>query len=131
MNAILPSEPTMIGLSERTHPLLKRLKEDGHFAEMADAYRFGIALALAHGVIPGDPPAPRTTIFSVATIDPDREIATAIRAIMDTEDMPVYRWAERLAEWGVCELARRAEAGEIDVAALLDEAGAMGGESAG
>ena len=39
------NEPTMIGLGERTHPLLRRLKDDGHFAEMADAYRFGVALA--------------------------------------------------------------------------------------
>ena len=123
----LTSEPTMIGLSEKTHPLLKRLKEDGHFAEMADAYRFGIALALAHGVIPNEPPAPRTTIFSVATIDPDREIATAIRSVMDTEDLPIYRWAERLAEWGVGELARRAEAGDVDVAALVEEASALAG----
>lgn len=131
MTSPLTSEPTMIGLSEKTHPLLKRLKEDGHFAEMADAYRFGIALALAHGVIPNEPPAPRTTIFSVATIDPDREIATAIRSVMDTEDIPIYRWAERLAEWGVGELARRAEAGDVDVAALVEEASALvGGSSA-
>lgn len=130
MTAAQVSEPTMIGLSEKTHPLLKRLKEDGHFAEMADAYRFGIALALAHGVIPGEPLAPRTTIFSVATIDPDREIATAIQALMDTEDLPIYRWAERLAEWGVVELSRRAEAGDIDVASLVDEAATLSGNAA-
>ena len=124
---ISPSEPTMIGLSEKTHPLLKRLKEDGHFAEMADGYRFGIALALAHGVLPDEPPAPRQTIFSVATIDPDREIATAIRAIIDTEGIPVYRWAERLAEWGVSELSRRTENGEIDVTAILEEVAALAG----
>lgn len=117
------AEPTMIGLSEKMHGTLKRLKEDGHFAEMADAYRFGVALALAHGVIPDEVPTPRTTIFSVATVDPDREISNAIRALMDTEDTPVYRWAERLAEWGVAELARQAESGEIDVGAILQEAG--------
>lgn len=130
MTAAQASEPTMVGLSEKTHPLLKRLKEDGHFAEMADAYRFGIALALAHGVIPGEPPTPRTTIFSVATIDPDREIATAIQALMDTEDLPIYRLAERLAEWGVVELSRRAEAGEIDIASLVDEAANLSGNAA-
>jgi len=116
------AEPTMIGLSEKMHGTLKRLKEDGHFAEMVDAYRFGIALALANGVIPDEVPTPRTTIFSVATVDPDREISNAIRALMDTEDTPVYRWAERLAEWGVAELARQAESGEIDVGAILQEA---------
>lgn len=129
MTAAQVSEPTMIGLSEKTHPVLKRLKEDGYFAEMADAYRFGIALALAHGVIPGEPPTPRTTIFSVATIDPDREISTAIQALMDTEDLPTYKWAERLAEWGVIELSRRAEVGEIDLTSLVSEASSLAGNS--
>lgn len=115
------AEPTMIGLSDKSHMALKRLKEDGHFSEMADAYRFGIALALARGVVPGELPTPRTTIFSVATIDPDREIGNAIQALMDTQDIAVYRWVERLAEWGVTELSRRAEGGEIDVGALLEE----------
>ncbi|MEW6344923.1 MAG: hypothetical protein RXR20_31935 [Paraburkholderia sp.] len=124
MNSPLIAEPTMIGLSEKSHILLKRLKDDEHFAEMADAYRFGIALALAHGVVPHEPPSPRTTIFSVATIDPDREIANAVRMLADTQDVPIYRWIERLAEWGVNELARRAEGGDIDFGALLAEAAA-------
>lgn len=122
MNATSVTEPTMIGLSEKSHAALKRLKEDGHFAEMADAYRFGIALALAHGVVPDEPSPPRTTIFSVATVDPDREIGNAIRALMDTQDIAVYRWVERLAEWGVTELARRAEGGDIDFGGILEEA---------
>ena len=112
----------MIGLSEKSHSVLKRLREDGHFSEMADAYRFGIALALAHGVVPEEPPPPRTTIFSVATIDPDREIGSAIKALMEVGDVPIYRWAERLAEWGVTEIWRRAETGEINFTAIIDEA---------
>jgi hypothetical protein len=115
------TEPTVIGLSEKAHAKLKRLKEDEHFLEMVDAYRCGIALALAHGVIPDEVPAPRTNIFGVATVDPSREIATAITAVMNVPDIPVYRMAERLAEWGVNELAQRAEAGEIDFGALLEE----------
>lgn len=120
-------EPTTIGLSEKTKIVLERLKEDGHFSDMADAYRFGIALALAHGVIPNDPPSPRGTIYSVATIDPDREFATAIRALMDTNEVPIYRWVERLAEWGVTELGRRSENGEIDFGAILEEAARSNG----
>jgi hypothetical protein len=112
-------------LSEKTHAKLKRLKEDGHFLEMVDAYRCGIALALAHGVIPDEVPTPRATIFGVATVDPDRALATAIKAVMKISDVPVYRMAERLAEWGVEELARRAERGEIDFGTLLEEAEAL------
>jgi hypothetical protein len=115
------AEPTVIGLSERAHNKLKRLKEDEHFLEMVDAYRCGISLALAHGVVPDELQAPRTNVFSIATVDPNREIAAAIAAVMDVGDIPVYRMAERLAEWGVNELSRRAEAGDIDFGALLDE----------
>jgi hypothetical protein len=121
------NEPTMIGLSERTHPLLKRLKDDGHFAEMADAYRFGVALALAHGVQTDEISGARQTVFSVATIDPDREIATAVRTILGDDGSSIYRRVERLAEWGVRELARRAEDGEIDFAGLLSEATRLAG----
>lgn len=116
------NEPTMIGVSERTHPLLKRLKDDGHFSEMADAYRFGVALALAHGVQPGEIVGTRQTVFSVATIDPDREIATAVNAILGDDGSSIYRRVERLAEWGIRELARHAENGEIDFASLLSAA---------
>ena len=116
------SEPTMIGLSERTHGLLKRLKEDEHFSEMQDAYRLGIALALASGVLPEELPAPKATIFSVATVDPDRELAMAIGALIDVGDVAVYRWAERLAEWGVKEISLRVEAGDLNVTQLIQGA---------
>lgn len=119
------NEPTTIGLSEKTHALLKRLAEDkrnGHFSEMADAYRLGIGLALAHGVIPDEVPTPRQTIFNVGTLDPGKQIHSAIRLLSDTGDIPVYRWAERLAEWGVRELAARAEAGTLDLGELLADA---------
>lgn len=124
MTAVFASEPTTIGLSEKTHALLKRLAEDkrnGHFAEMADAYRFAIGLALAHGVIPDEVPAPRTTIFNVGTLDPDKQIYNSIRLLTDTGDIPVYRWAERLAEWGVAELAERADSGNLDIGEILSE----------
>jgi hypothetical protein len=117
----ISSEPTMIGLSERCHALLKRLKEEQHFAEMADAYRFGIALAVAHGVWPEEPPAPRTTIFSVGTIDPEREIARMIGLLHPNQELPVYKWIERLAEWGVTELWHRASNGTFDLGQLVDE----------
>jgi hypothetical protein len=118
------SEPTTIGLSEKSHGLLKRLTEDrrnGAFAEMADAYRFAIALALAHGVIPGEIPAPRQTIFNVGTLDPDKMIYNAVKALLNTADTPVYRWAERLAEWGVGELSARADRGDLDIGEILKE----------
>lgn len=111
-------EPTMIGLSEKTYAILNQMKEDNYLAETADGYRLGIGLALAQGGRLLDVPS-RRTVFSVATIDPDREIAAAIRALMDLQDGSVYRMAEKLAEWGVIELANRFDCGPIDIASLL------------
>jgi hypothetical protein len=117
------TEPTTIGLSEDAHAMLKRLAEDkrnGHFAEMADAYRLAIGLALARGVVPEEFSTPRTTIFNVGTLDPDKHIYNAIRLLSEPERGSVYRRAERLAEWGVRELFTRFERG-LDVGSLVAE----------
>lgn len=115
------SEPTMIGVAEATHAKLQRLKEDGHFREMADAYRFGIGLALAQGVIPKE--ISSRTVFSVATIDPQQELRTAIQAVLGDQlnGISIYKMAERLADWGIKELSALAEKGKIDVVALFDQ----------
>jgi len=115
------SEPTMIGVAEATHAKLQRLKEDGHFREMADAYRFGIGLALARGVVPKE--ISSRTVFSVATIDPQQELRTAIQAVFGDQlnGISVYKMAERLADWGINELSALAEKGKIDVVALFDQ----------
>ena len=112
------NEPTMIGLSDKAHALLSHMKEDNFLAEMADGYRLGIGLALAQGIEPDDLPQKRT-VFSVATIDPDQEIATAIRALIDLKGGSVYRMAERLADWGVIELSKRFDGSPIDVGSLV------------
>ena len=65
------NEPTTIGLSESSHRKLQRLKEDGYFGEMLDAYRFAIALALSQDEIAER--AKRKTIFNVGTLDPDNQ----------------------------------------------------------
>lgn len=120
-------EPTMLGVSEATHSKLKRLKEDGHFKEMADAYRFAIGLALAQGQVPPELSAP-TTVFSVATIDPDQAIKKAVQTILadEVEGTSTYKMAERLADWGIQELAAQADSGEIDVVTLFDQLKVVG-----
>lgn len=115
------TEPSNIGLSDHAHALLSQMKEDNFLAEMADGYRLGIALALSQGVDPPEVPMPRHTFYTVATVDPDQDIASAIRALMDLEGGSVYRMAERLADWGVRHLAERFDSGPIDVAALIQD----------
>lgn len=118
------AEPTTIGLSEGAHEKLKRLQEEQHFRELLDGYRFAIGLALAQGVEPPEVQK-RTTIFNVGTVDPDQSLKRSIEALMGdrVQDASIYKMAERLAEWGVNELASQAESGSIDFAGLLDQAG--------
>ncbi len=118
-------EPTTIGLSDKAHGQLKALKEAGHFAEMADAYRFAIGLALAHGITPPPIEGGRQTIFNVGTLDPDKSIYVAVGTLREPVAEPVYRSAERLAEWGVAELWRRAETSTLSLADVLKEADAL------
>jgi len=118
------NEPTTIGLSENAHEKLKWLQEEKHFRDLLDGYRFAIGLALAQGI---DPPEiqKRTTIFNIGTVDPDQSLKISIKALMGDriQGTPVYKIAERLAEWGVNELASQAEAGNLDFITFLDQAG--------
>ena|SRR5258708_2849969 len=117
-------EPTTVGLTAEGHDNLKRLKEHGYFAEMQDAYRFAIALGLAHNARhPGS--GTRGTIFNVGTLDPDRSIYNAIKALGGNGEAPIYALAEEYAEWGVAEMIRSADKGSLSLAALLEEAAEM------
>lgn len=117
------TEPTTLGLSQSAHNKLKWLQEEKYFREILDGYRFAIALALAQGI---DPPEikKRTTVFNVGTVDPDQSLKQSIQVIMGDriQNIPIYKMAERLAEWGVNELESQARSGGIDFIALLDQA---------
>lgn len=110
-----------IGISEKMHPHLVELKEQGYFAQMMEAYRFAIALALVTGEIPPEIQAKQTT-FNATAIDPDGSIRTAIRALMPCDDVPPYRWAERLADAGMQILAEKMARGTLDISTILREA---------
>jgi hypothetical protein len=113
-------EPTTIGLTESGHEHLQELKQLGHFAEMADAYRFAVALGLAHDQCA--PKANRRTIFNVGTLDPDGLLATAIGLLVGDRDEPIYRLLERYAEWGVEEIHRQLGQNPSALSDLLQEA---------
>lgn len=112
-----------IGLSERVDAKLKRLHEEEHFLDMRDAYRVGIALAIAYGVHPPEIMPPKVSRYNISQIDEDKSIETTISLLIDdNEGVPPYRWAERLAEWGVERLSQESENGQIDFSKLLNEA---------
>lgn len=112
-----------VGLSEASNDKLDELKEMGVFADKIDGYRFGISLALAHGVIPGEL-VKRENLFNVGSLDPDQMLRQAVEALMpqELEKTTVYRLIERLADWGVAEMHAQAKAGEVNFSALLEEA---------
>ncbi len=116
-------EPTTIGLSAGAHEKLKRLQEERYFRELLDGYRFAIGLALAQGVEPAEIQR-RKTIFNVGTLDPDQFLKRSIVALLGNraQNVSIYKMAERLAEWGVNELALEAEHGTINFVGLLDQA---------
>lgn len=111
-----------IGLSEASMRLISVLSgEGGLFAQEIDAYRFAIALALAHCIDPEQVSIEkRQTKYNVGSLDPDRKIWEAIRTLSDTSDLPPYRKAERLAEWGVQDLHSRFRSGQ-SIRSLVDE----------
>lgn len=95
-----------VGLSRERREELDRLLEDGFIHQKLDGYRIGVALALAHGEI-----APMTvkrdhTFMNIGSLDPNGELQAAARVLCPQGDEPVYRTVERLAEWGIEELAR-------------------------
>lgn len=120
------NEPTTVGLSRDGHDRLKELQGSGEFEEMADAYRFAIALALYRNADPGTSRegSDWTTIFNVGSLDADGSLFTAVEALRNRDlDEPVWKTAERLAAWGVDELHRLLQQkGKLPLSELLQEA---------
>ena len=122
MNSFVNEDISKVGLSERIDTKLKRLQEEKYFTDMRDAYRVGIALAIAYGIYPPEIMQPKVGRYNISQIDEDKSIETAIILLMDTGEIPPYRWAERLAEWGVEKLSQESEKGQIDFLKLLADA---------
>ena len=110
-----------VGISEHNHEKLRRLKDNGPFLEMQDAYRFGIALALARGAEPREL-IKRQNLYATTGVDPDGSLAAAIKILLPTSDIPVSRLFEQLADWGVPELYRlEFEEGGLNFTDLLNQ----------
>ena len=110
-----------VGLTEDTHLMLQKLKEDNVFDEMMDAYRLGIGLAIARGEIA--PEGLKTKTFvNAGSLDPDGSIRNMIIELYPQSASKPYSVAERLAEWGVTELGRRHETGHLRFTEVFETA---------
>jgi len=117
----MPSEnETTVGLTKASHEILKTLKDEGYFEEMRDGYRLGISIAIAMGRIASEE-IKTSTIFNVGSLDPNDLIKTLILNLYpEAADQP-YRYAERLAEWGVSEMARLYENQNLKFSILFEQ----------
>jgi hypothetical protein len=99
-------EPSQVSIADASHAKLQALVADKYFAEMRDAYRFAVALALHRGAAPVKAEGPRQTLYSVSTLDPDGTLKLAIDTLFDRKGEAAFKIGERLAEWGIDELDR-------------------------
>lgn len=115
-------EITTIGLSSSGNDKLDGLKESGVFAEKMDCFRFGVALALAHGAVPPEL-KDRSPFLNIGSFDPDQTLRRAVEMLMPAEVAKTtpYRLIERLGEWGINELDAQSKSGDIDFATLFEQ----------
>jgi hypothetical protein len=101
------NDRSQVGLPESTDDLLKELCRDTRwFKGEADVYRLAVSLALARELHPRSEESDGgyTTKFSVQTLDPDGQLALLIATLHPDYAGTPYRWAQRLANKGVCYL---------------------------
>lgn len=103
-----------IGLTLAGSKALARLMAEGLFTIEGDAYKFGIAYAVATGIDPDDAPDSGYATKFNATGGLDREgLVRDLLSVLNVGDATrPYATAERLAEVGLTALVKRIEAHE-------------------
>jgi hypothetical protein len=116
----IDTDTTTVGLTSKSHDLLRELKQNGIFKEMTDGYRFGIALAIAYGNI--SPEDIKTeTIINIGSLDPEGKLKKIIIEFYPEAIERPYAYAERLAEWGVSEMGKLSESGELKFSDIFEK----------
>ena len=112
-----------VGLTEETHGMLQRLKENKVFDEMSDGYRLGIALSISKGGAAAPEDIKTRTFLNIGSLDPDGSIRDLITELYPEHAYKPYAYAERLAEAGVAEMGRLHQVGELRFGELFASAG--------
>lgn len=109
-----------IGLTEKTHLMLQKFKAEGVFNDLTEGYRFGIAFAIAYGLLASED-CKFDTFLHVGSVDRDGSLRNLITVLYpDAVDRP-YAFAQRLAEAGLFELARRYENDQLRFSEIYKE----------
>ena len=113
-----------IGVTEAADGVLAVMVEQGHFSDAIDAAKFAMALAInSRGHAEDLTVEGTTTKWNVGSFDPDSQLRSLLDALYPDVDQP-YRLLEFLIDDGLHRVSEHMESvGELDVIALLDEAG--------
>lgn len=115
-----------IAVTEAADRVLAEMVEQGHFSDGIDAAKFAMALAISSGAKQDEQNLiveSTTTKWNVGSFDPDSQLRSLIAALYPDVDQP-YRLLEFLIADGLDRVSEHIESvGELDVIALLDEAG--------
>lgn len=111
---------------------LARLVAHGFFAEQVEAYRVGIAVALARGLTPGDVPERKnvTTKYNVGSVDPEGKLRTLVQLLLPDQAERPYAAMEWLAEAGLRFLINQIDAEHRMLSEALTAAGEEATEAA-
>jgi hypothetical protein len=103
-----------IGLTSTGEEALQILLADERFANQTDAYRFSISYAIAADLDPADAPKGgyNTKFNALGTLESGSSIRALIEIVGVGEAHRPFATAEKLAELGVREIARRLESNE-------------------
>ena len=119
----MSQDAVTVGLTPQGHLDLQRLKGDGVFSEMIDAYRFAIGLAVRRRLLaPAD--LSTVTIFNIGSLDRDGMIRDLIISIYEEAKDRPYAFVERLAEAGFEELIQLHSSRQLRISELFELTGA-------
>lgn len=111
-----------IGLTTVGSSALEQVMTDGLFGTESDAYKFAIAFALGSGIDPSNAAdgGYQTKFNAAGGLDRDGTVRDLIAIVRPHDANRPYATAERLAEAGLIELARRLGAHE-SLADILED----------
>jgi hypothetical protein len=114
-------EPVNLGIGETNHVWLKKFKDENIFSEMRDAYRFAAAYAISKDLPLAEINERKETVFSLASVDPDRSLYHLITALYPDLEVARYNILDRLANTGMIELVRMYKEDNLDLSRLIRE----------
>lgn len=116
-----------IGLSSAAHEICSRLKEDGFFQDMVEAYRFAVALGIRQRQ--ASAPFSRKNMYDVGGVDPSQVLRNIIVELFPEQAERPYAYMERLADAAFLGVGRLLNAGEFRLADVLHDERPQGNEA--